>query len=179
MLPSLEILRDKLKERFTHSEFDLSELQLREPGVSPKAVRDAEVALRLSFPTQFTQLAQIFDFSQLNLANLYFHYGFNLKALVECNLGFPFPWWGKGARPSNLLYVAGTDGHNVLLNLPDGTISTTDHDSGINRMVARNFEEMIQLAASIALGHSQDEKVAIAIANSSSPFWEQLARGTA
>jgi len=181
MLVPLDDLPQKLRDRVSRSKFDLSDLQLVEPGASAEVISRAEEHLGVKFPKEFAQLLERFDFSRLSMANLIFEYGRNLEKLIEANLGQPFPWWGTGARPSNLILVGATDGHAIFLSINDGRVIATEKGAVRQEEVciAANFEELVRLAGSIALGATKGERTNIASTISAVPFWKQLAAGTA
>jgi SMI1-KNR4 cell-wall len=182
MLFSIDDLRERLDGQSAHSRFDLSDMRLVEPGAPTEVVRTAEEQLGVQFPSEFARLLKRFDFSQLNLANLIFEYGHNLEKLIKANRGHPLPWWGAGRRPLNFLLIGTTDGHAIFLSIQDGRVFASEKGAGGQNnqtWIAENFEELVRLAGSLALGHSKDERVRIASTLTAHPFWTQLADGTA
>lgn len=182
MLIPLNDLPQKLKDRYSHSKFDLSDMLLIEPGASAEVICRAEEQLGIKFPAIVAELLARFDFSRLSLANLIFEYGHNLEKLIKANLGQPLPWWSTEVRPPNLILIGTTDGHAIFLSINDGRILAAEKATPEKReqvCIAGNFEELIRLAGSLAIGNSKNERIQIASTVSAVPFWKQLASGTA
>ena len=182
MLLELDVLRDELRKRYSHAEYDLSDLCLLSPGVDRDTIRASERTLGVVLPQSFTSTVMLYDFSRLSLCNLVFDYGPNLEKFVRSNLGVPFAWWGSGARPSHLLLVGTTDGHSLLMSVKSGKVEAIPKsEPSLEKriIVASDFEILVRTAGSIALGASRKDRMEVARTVSPSPFWQQLADGTA
>jgi hypothetical protein len=182
MLLGLDVLTDELRKRFSHPEFDLSDLCLLSPGVTPDVIGAAERALGIMLPESFSKTVMIYNFARLSLCNLVFAFGRNLERFVRSNLGEPFPWWGYGPRPRHLLLVGSTDAHSILMTTEDGAVQAMSEAAEALEdrvMIANDFEILVRTAGSIALGISMDQRIAIARDVSTGLFWEHLAQGAA
>jgi len=90
--------------------------------VTEADVQAIERQLGIKFPLGARLLLLHYDFSTLDVGYLSFEFGECYSLLVELNTG-PGGWWGEGPRPEDLLFIAGTDGWNVLLDVKSSAVS--------------------------------------------------------
>jgi hypothetical protein len=168
-------------------QYDLG-LLLRPSRDSLYYVRRCGRALDVTFPRDFEHALSLFDFGRLTLGPVSFgRRGDYLRELCWLNAAADFPWWGDGARPKNLLVVALSDPHAVLLDTMDGTISAYgSHDEPWTERlrVAGSFELFVRGMGTVFVERSKApdrqtlacDMAAACGADPRSDFWMEISR---
>ena len=100
----------------------------------------------------------------------------------------PFYWWGEGDRPTNIIKIAETDRHILLLKSQSEEIFSFRRSGGWKNaeIVAKDFELFIRLAGTVYLNYDKpatemelsDFKSILGIGNIEIPtFWADLLSG--
>ncbi len=130
------------------------------------------------WPADFREFLNRYDFGRLTLGPVAFcgngHY---LNDLVTLN--------GRRGRPSELLVIASSDPHLILLNLKDGSVLALDNELGWEAAmpVARTFElfmrglgTMAEARVRRAAPPSLAKTIAAGVGVPDSPYWLTLVR---
>jgi len=130
------------------------------------------------WPADFKEFLNRYDFGRLTLGPVHFcGNGQYLNDLVRLN--------GDSSRPSELLVIAGSDPHLILLNLKDGSVLALDNELDWEgaRPVARTFElfmrglgTMAEARARRAAPPSLAKTIAADVGVPDSPYWLTLVR---
>ncbi len=162
------------------------------PGASEQEIRQVEHRLGRQLPLSFRETISAFDFlnavagnvSMVQASNLY---DWLVAPNVEPVEAPMVRWWPGEARPDDLILIAQSDAHTILLDLDSGEIRAIwiDESDATARMIAESFSLFYQGIASVylaGLGSAAAEKMATVVASSVGadpkfPFWERFAVG--
>lgn len=125
------------------------------------------------WPADFKEFLSRYDFGRLTLGLVHFcGNGQYLNDLVRFN--------GSRGRPSDLLLIAGSDPHLILLSLKDGSVLALDNELGWEAAVpvARTFElfmrgigTLAEARARRAAPPSLAKTIAASVGVPDSPYW--------
>lgn len=183
-------IQTRLEDQFLPLEPMLTGFRLLPSRVTQEDIKRFKLQLNVVLPEQFESMLQRFDFGRLTIGPIAFcNTGEFLAWLCENNQDDPaneYPWWGSGARPSDLLLIADSDPYAVLLNCNAGIVSVFKHgepwkDQMI--VVANAFELFIRGLGTTFLERSEQggnsslaDEVSIEVGGGrANAFWHWLA----
>ncbi|RCS44775.1 SMI1/KNR4 family protein [Bremerella cremea] len=150
MLEITEI-QTRLDDQFLPLEPMLTGFRLLPSEVTKEDIEHLQHQLNTVLPEQFESMLRRFDFGRFTIGPIAFcNTGDFLAWLCENNQdgsANEYPWWGSGARPSDLLLIANSDPYAVLLNCKAGLVSVFKHSESWNDhmiVVADAFEPFIR-----------------------------------
>lgn len=151
MLLELTEIQTRLDEQFLPLEPMLTGFRLVTSPVTQADVERMERQLGVVFPVACSSLVRRFDFGRFTIGPMQFGYsGDFLAEVVEMNQEGEADgncWWGGGARPRDLLLIAGSDPNSLLLNCRTGTVSALQNwepwPAG-EIVVAQDFERLLR-----------------------------------
>jgi len=189
MLLELEEIQKRLDEQFLPMEPMLTGFRLV-PSVTRQEEIDALARqLNVAFAGHFQVMLGRFDFGHFTLGPIAFCNTGDYRAwLLQINDDeTPYPWWGQGLRPGELLLIANSDPYAVLLNNATEEVLAFEHgqpwrDHAIT--VAVDFVQFLQgLGTTMLLRNKQGSNATLAEEVSTdvgggpgNTFWHWLAR---
>lgn len=115
-----------------------SYLAFRPSSLTTEQIADVERRLSIILPPAFRYTILAIDFWNLQAGPAMFGFGpwgnyADYLAAINLPVEFPpSPWWSEGGgedegpRPSDFILIGNTDGHQLLLNLQDDSISASE-----------------------------------------------------
>ncbi len=179
-----------LEEEFAKLEPEISGYRLCKPGLSTSQLQDVESALETNLPDSFKRMVRAYDFGDLTVGGVFFgQTGNYAKFLLDQNGQHrEYPWWESGARPKQLLMIAGSDGYVILLSCDDGKISAYLRAGrwSENAVISADFESFLRACGTVYLKRPQTKDRAGFVESimqsaggaRESKFWTELIGGT-
>ena len=191
MFKTLEDAVAQMEAKFSPAGRDVAAWPV-EPGASEHELEDVEQRLGLKLPDSFRSVVARYDFLNAVAGNVSMTYAETFADwLADPNVE-PVPssmlkWWGSRARPVNLLLIAQSDAHTILLNTDMGEVAvlSVDRPGDPPDVVATSFALFYQGLSSVYLekiGSPSAEAEAATVASAvgawpSSSFWTEFAVG--
>lgn len=180
---SLQHIKRALNEKFAPLEPMLTGLRLIDGGLDDAAVAKLESMLGTKFPEAYREAIQAYNFGLLTIGPVAFcNTGDYSSELAELNTSAH--WWGRGARPSELLMIANSDPFAILLDVETGAVLAMDPSQGpaAARRVAADFEAYLRGIGTVMLSREAmvdktalGKEVASLAKSVDSDYWIQLA----
>jgi hypothetical protein len=134
---------------------DLSEITLKQPGLSFDKITHLKNIFKTNIPESFLKIIQQYDFGDLTLGDVGFGSEENYtEFLIKWNTrinSYGYYWWGTGERPFNYLSIANSDGFMILLDTETEKILAYDRTESYqeSKTIAANFSLFVRAAATI------------------------------
>jgi hypothetical protein len=135
----------------------LSDMTLKQPGLSLDKIAHLKNILKTNIPESFLEIIQQYDFGDFALGDVNFDDKKNYtEFLIKWNTGinpnlYGHYWWGTGERPSNYLLIADSDGFMILLDTETEKILAYARTESYreSKTIAANFSLFVRAAATI------------------------------
>ena len=154
-----------------------------------QALKNAQEALGVNFPTKFTKLLSKFDLGNFEICNIKFgSRGDYASELVRLNSVDEFggKWWNGETRPLNLIVFAVGDPWIFLLDCTSGAVYAWlfGDEELCGRCIASDFEKFFIALASTYIARLNDKTMPLAeqilkfvkAGEKALPFWQEMAQ---
>lgn len=151
-LMSLDKIQKGLDEEFLPLEPIIEGFRLKKLDPDDNALDKVETEISVLFPSDFRRIISTYDFGNFTIGPIAFcatgDYG---AELIEYNQSVA--WWGEGLRPANLIMIANSDPHAIILDVSSGEMLVIDPEVGASRAktVASSFDAFVRGAGSVFL----------------------------
>ncbi|ACZ76169.1 Cell wall assembly/cell proliferation coordinating protein, KNR4-like protein [Dickeya parazeae Ech586] len=178
MLLDLSEIESKLYEKFSPFGGEMDDLIMKAGGGSIDDVIDLEKKLNVKLHDKFKNFVLKYDLGNFSLGSFIFgDDGDYLGKIFELNSENDFTqWWGKGARPENLLLVTYNDPYSILLDLNSGKVYAITSETDLNEMkhISSDFFLFCRGVSTMFLNKPNPIDVEKLVGSENKFFWPSL-----